>query len=164
MVAITPIIGLFEAHLTVSDLDRSIGFYRDVLGLQLAHIIPARHVAFFWIGEPGAAMLGLWSIHSSPMFMRLHVAFRVTLPQIEASVPALRAAGIPPRNGGGGPEIAEPVVIPWMPAANVYFDDPDGHSLEYICMLPDAPRPGLGRVGLSQWRSLDGNHQTEPKG
>ena len=117
---------------------------------------------FFWIGELGAAMLGLWSIHSSPMFMRLHVAFRVTLPQIEASVPALHAAGITPRNGGGGPEIAEPVVIPWMPAASVYFDDPDGHSLEYICMLADAPRPGLGRVALSHWRTLHGNHQTRP--
>jgi len=164
MAAVVPIAGLFEAHLTVSDLDRSVGFYCDVLGLELAHTIPARHVVFFWIGEPGAAMLGLWSIHSSPMFMRLHVAFRVTLPHIEASISALSAAGITPRNGGGGPEIAEPVVIPWMPAASVYFDDPDGHSLEYICMLPDAPRPDLGRVGLSQWRTLNGNQQPKLRG
>ena len=28
--------GLFETHLTVSDLDRSIAFYRDVVGLQPA--------------------------------------------------------------------------------------------------------------------------------
>ncbi|MDB5401736.1 MAG: hypothetical protein JWQ55_3754, partial [Rhodopila sp.] len=28
--ALVPIGGLFEAHLTVSDLDRSIAFYRDV--------------------------------------------------------------------------------------------------------------------------------------
>ena len=164
MVAVVPITGLFEAHLTVSDLGRSVGFYRDVLGLQLAHTIPARHVAFFWIGEPGAAMLGLWSIHFSPMFMRLHVAFQVTLFQIEASISALRAAGVTPRNSGGGSEINEPVVIPWMPAASVYFDDPDGHSLEYICMLPDAPRLNLERVRLSQWRTLDGNQQTKPKG
>ncbi len=46
---IAPIRGLFEAHLTVSDLDRSIAFYRDVLGLPLAHRIPARQVAFFWV-------------------------------------------------------------------------------------------------------------------
>ena len=164
MAAVVPIAGLFEAHLTVSDLDRSVSFYRDVLGLDLAHVTPARHVVFFWVGEPGTAMLGLWSIHSSPVSMRLHVAFRVTLPQIEASVPALRAAGITPRNGGRGPEITEPVVLSWMPAASVYFDDPDGHSLEYICMLPDAPRPELGRVGLAQWRSIDGNHHSEPRG
>jgi lactoylglutathione lyase len=31
-----PLCGLFETHLTVSDLQRSIAFYRDILGLQLA--------------------------------------------------------------------------------------------------------------------------------
>ncbi len=46
--AIVPIKGLWETHLTVSGLDRSIGFYRDVLGLTLAHAVPERHVAFFW--------------------------------------------------------------------------------------------------------------------
>jgi lactoylglutathione lyase len=154
--SIVPINGLFEAHLTVSDLDRSVAFYRDVVGLELAHIIPSRHVAFFWIGAPGAAMLGLWSIHSSPMFMRLHIAFRVTLPQVEASIEALRAAGLKPLSGTGRHEISEPVVLTWMPAASVYFDDPDGHSLEYICMLTDAPRSDLASVSLSEWRAICG--------
>ena len=156
-----PTAGLFEAHLTVSDLDRSVAFYRDVLGLKLAHVIAARHVAFFWIGDPGTAMLGLWSIHSSPVFTRLHIAFRVTLEHIAASVSTLRASGLTPRNGGGGQEITEPVVICWMPAASVYFSDPDGHSLEYICMLTDAPRPDLGRVGLAAWRVLNGTSETD---
>jgi lactoylglutathione lyase len=152
--SVVPIGGLFEAHLTVSDLDRSVAFYRDVLGLELAHTIPDRHVAFFWIGAPGAAMLGLWSIHSSPMFMRLHIAFRVTLPQVEASIEALRAAGLTPLDGLGRHAIVEPIVLTWMPAASVYFDDPDGHSLEYIAMLPDRPRPDLPRVTLSEWRAM----------
>jgi lactoylglutathione lyase len=39
--------GLFETHLTVADLDRSVAFYRDVLGLPLAHAQPERGVAFF---------------------------------------------------------------------------------------------------------------------
>src|SRR5947199_292892 len=34
--------GLFEAHLTVSDLDRSIEFYREVVGLPLALEVPVR--------------------------------------------------------------------------------------------------------------------------
>ncbi len=152
--SVVPISGLFEAHLTVSDLERSVAFYRDVVGLELAHRIASRHVAFFWIGAPGAAMLGLWSIHSSPMFMRLHIAFRVTLPQVEASVAALRAAGLTPLDGLSRNEINEPLVLAWMPAASVYFDDPDGHSLEYICMLPDPPRPDLARVSLSEWRTM----------
>jgi lactoylglutathione lyase len=38
---------LFEAHLTVSDLDRAIAFYRERLGLELAQVLPERQVAFF---------------------------------------------------------------------------------------------------------------------
>jgi lactoylglutathione lyase len=148
---IVPIRGLYEAHLTVSDLDRSIGFYRDVMGLTLAHRIPERHVAFFWLGAPGQQMLGLWSIHTSPMRLRLHIAFDVELGQVFESVQALRSAGITPRSGGGEP-IDEPIVLAWMPAASVYFDDPDGHSLEFISMLQETPRPDLGQVSWSEWR------------
>ena len=72
---LVPIGGLWETHITVSDLDRSIRFYRDVVGLTLAHSVPERHVAFFWIGQPRQAMLGLWSTLTSPMGMKLHYAF-----------------------------------------------------------------------------------------
>lgn len=34
----------------------------------------------------------------------------------------------------------EPNVIGWMPAAAVYFRDPDGHMLEYLTMLDDKDR------------------------
>lgn len=34
---------------------------------------------------------------------------------------ALRSKGIVPRSGGGGPELDEPAVFPWMPAASVYL-------------------------------------------
>ncbi len=153
----TPVTGLYESHLTVSDLDRSIAFYRDVVGLELAHTVPPRHAAFFWVGGRDRSMLGLWSIGSAPVRLRLHIAFQTELEQVIRSVAVLRAWGIVPRNGGGGPEVGEPVVFPWMPAASVYFDDPDGHSLEYISILPDAARPDLsGRVTLSEWRTMNG--------
>jgi lactoylglutathione lyase len=148
---LVPIRGLFEAHLTVSDLERSIGFYRDVLGLPLAHRIPERQVAFFWVPTPEKAMLGLWSLGTSPQKLRLHIAFDVALPQIFGSVSALRRAGIIPRSGDGKP-IEEPVVLAWMPAVSVYFEDPDGHSLEFISMLDAAPKPELGQVSWSEWR------------
>jgi lactoylglutathione lyase len=149
---IVPIRGLFEAHLTVSDLDRSIRFYRDVLGLPLAHRIPERQVAFFWVPTAEKGMLGLWSIGTSPLHMRLHIAFQVELPQVFASVQALRAAGLTPLDSGGGSPIEEPIVLCWMPAASVYFDDPDGNSLEFIAMLEEQSRPELGRVSWSEWR------------
>ncbi len=149
--AIVPIEGLWETHLTVSNLERSIAFYRDTLGLALAHRVPERHAAFFWIGRPRQAMLGLWGIHTSPLALRLHFAFQVTLDNAVAAVAALRAAGLRPRSGTGE-AIEEPEVLPWIPAASVYFDDPDGHSLEYIAMLPDQPAPAAPRTSLSARR------------
>ena len=149
----TPIQALFESHLTVADLDRSIDFYTTIVGLELAHRVPERHAAFLWIAGRGNHMLGLWAIHSAPLFMRLHIAFRTTLADVEAAPTHLRAQGVTPRSSGNGPEIAEPIVFPWMPAAAVYFDDPDGHSLEYIAMLPDPPAPTLPIMPLSTWRA-----------
>ena len=77
--------------------------------------------------------------------VRCHAGARVR------SVAALRRAGITARSGDGTP-IEEPIVLTWMPAASVYFDDPDGHSLEFISMLDEAPRPDLGWVSWSEWR------------
>ena len=70
-----PVGGLFETHLTVGDLSRSVAFYREVVGLPLALEVSERDAAFFWIGEPGESMLGLWSIGSAPVGLSLHVAF-----------------------------------------------------------------------------------------
>jgi lactoylglutathione lyase len=145
--------GLWETHITVSDLDRSISFYRDVVGLTLAHTVPERHVAFFWIGKPRQSMLGLWSIHTSPMAMKLHYAFQVTVEDVEASISALKAAGLQPMSGTDLP-IGEPEVIPWVPAASVYFRDPDGHLLEYIAMLTEPPEPEGKSMPLSKWREV----------
>jgi hypothetical protein len=52
---------LFEAHLPVADLDASVVFYRDLVGLELAHVVAARQAAFFWVGARGNGMLGLWA-------------------------------------------------------------------------------------------------------
>ena len=152
----TPIAGLYESHLTVSDLSRSIAFYRDLVGLELAHMLPDGRAAFFWVGGRGRSMLGLWTIHGSPVRIRSHIAFATELDDVIGSVARLRAAGLVPRRGGGGPETDEPVVFPWMPAASVYFDDPDGNSLEYISLLPQPARPELsGTVPLSAWSTMN---------
>lgn len=46
----------------------------------------------------------------------------------------------------------EPSVIGWMPAAAIYFRDPDGHLIEYLTMLnADEPRPDLGIVNWYEW-------------
>jgi lactoylglutathione lyase len=142
--------GLFETHLTVSDLDRSVGFYRDVVGLPLALEVPERSAAFLWIGDPGRSMLGLWSLGSAPLGLVLHLAFEVGLDDLLQAVGALRARGITPLSFFGEPT-DEPSVIGWMPAAAVYFRDPDGHQLEYLAMLDRRPRPEVGVVTWSEW-------------
>ena len=66
---------LFEAHLAVANLDASIAFDRDVLGLELAHTTADRQAAFFWVGSRGRAMLGIWATGSAPQRITTHIAF-----------------------------------------------------------------------------------------
>jgi catechol 2,3-dioxygenase-like lactoylglutathione lyase family enzyme len=140
--------GLFETHLTVRDLERSIAFYRDVVGLAPAHLAPERRAAFLWIGGRGRGMLGLWSIGTSPLGQHLHFSMAMALEELVAAPARLRAAGVPPRDGD------EPVVIGWMPAASVFFEDPDGHSVELISVLPHEPRPDVSWIPLSKWMNM----------
>jgi lactoylglutathione lyase len=145
-----PVDGLFETHLTVADRRRSIVFYRDVLGLELAYELPERGAAFLWIGRPGRAMLGLWSLGSAPLGLSLHVAFRAPLEDVLAAAVRLRSLDVTPLSFFGD-ETDEPSVIGWMPAAAVYFRDPDGHLLELLAMLDVPPRPERGIVAWSAW-------------
>ena len=146
---------LFEVHMTVADLDRAIAFYRDALGLKLAHIMSERQAALFWIGAAGNAMLGLWAAGSGPQRVALHTAFRASLADVIAAPRALRSAGITPLDFDGRPT-DQPVVLAWMPAASIFFRDPDGHLLEYIAMLPHEPRPEYGIVPWRMWELMRG--------
>ncbi len=143
MAAPTPVRGLFETHLTVADVGRSTGFYRDVVGLPVALDLPERNAAFHWIGAPGRAMLGLWGIGSSVNSMHLHIAFDVALDDLLRAPERLRDAGVTPLSFFGQ-ETTEPDVLAWMPAGAVYFRDPDGHLLEYLTMLDAATAPRSG--------------------
>ena len=115
-------------------MKRSVEFYRDVVGLELAYELPERGTAFFWCGEPGSSMLGLCSLGSMPIGLSLHVAFAVPLQALLAAPAALRELGVQPLSFFGTPA-DEPSVLGWMPAAAIYFRDPDGHQLEYLTML-----------------------------
>ena len=145
--------GLFEAHLTVRDLARSTAFYGQVVGLELAHEVPERGAAFLWIGAPGRAMLGLWSLGSMPMSASLHVAFDMALDDVLAAPQRLAGDGVEPLSFFGTPT-KEPSVLGWMPAASVFFRDPDGHLLEYLAMLDEPPRPDRGVVDWSDWNQI----------
>ncbi|MVO16396.1 VOC family protein [Parasedimentitalea huanghaiensis] len=150
--------GLYETHIPVRDLEQSVMFYRDILGLQLARSIPERNVAFFWVGNRNQSMLGLWGSGSAPMGMRLHYAFRSDLNGVLSLPEKLRQAGQQPLGFNGEP-IEEPVVIGWMPAVSIYLKDPDGHSLEFLSILDETPDSDFGVRSYSDWitnRTKDG--------
>jgi len=142
--------GLFETHLTVADLQRSMAFYDQTLGLELANVLWDRRVAFYWIGGHGNSMLGLWEVGTGPQRLSLHLAFRADLETVLDGPSRLRGANVVPLDFYGEPT-DEPVVIAWMPSVSLFFRDPDGHSLELLAMLPDAPQPDLGIVTWDQW-------------
>ena len=95
-------------------------------------------------------MLGLWSLGSMPMGMSLHIAFDTALEDVVIAPERLRALGIATLNFFGA-ETDEPSVLAWMPAAAVYFRDPDGHQLEYLAMLDEPARPEAGVAAWSEW-------------
>jgi lactoylglutathione lyase len=148
--------GIYETHLPVADLARSVAFYRDILGLELAAEFPERGVAFFWAGGKSTGMLGLWASGNGPLAMRLHFAFRTSGDRVAAAPGLLRQKGIAPLGFHGEP-VTEPVVIGWVPALSLYFKDPDGHMLELIAILDTAPDPGFGIGPHSAWQARHGN-------
>lgn len=145
---------LYETHLPVRDTEAAARFYEEVVGLRRAHRDPKRDVVFLWAGEERRSMLGLWGPTTTHglEFRRCHLAFALTLPELLAAGQRLQRLGIATHNFAGE-ETTEPSVIGWMPSAQLYFRDPDGHSLEYIALLDDPPDPAfIGR--LSEWRPV----------
>jgi hypothetical protein len=61
-VSMIPVYDLFESHLNVTDLHRSMSFFGQTLGFELADVFWERRVAFYWIGGRGNSMLGLWEV------------------------------------------------------------------------------------------------------
>ena len=146
------ITGLFETHINVSNLEASMAFYEETLGLELGEKEEGRRVAFYWVGGHGEAMLGLWEKPAEQVAQQ-HFAFRANLEHIRHhAVSYLRERDLTPRNFlNDGTE--RPMVFAWMPALAIYFRDPDGHSLEFISMLPGKPQPELGVISWEAWQA-----------
>jgi lactoylglutathione lyase len=147
--------GLYETHLFVKDLERSAEFYKSTLGLEQAHYEPERRVIFFWIGRQKEAMLGIWEKSENEIDKR-HFAFRCSVEDVlSRSTSYLQERGLKPYNFlKDGTE--RPMVFAWMPAISIYFNDPDGHVLEFIAILEGEGKPELGVVSYEEWESKKG--------
>jgi len=144
--------GLYEAHLPVRDLKRSIEFYTS-LELELAYETPK--LAFFWIVK-GQSWVGLWETDKAetPYHPSLrHIAFHVDIGAIRNAKVWLADRGIEGRTAFGFSPEEQPVILPNRPYAHaaVYFHDPDGNSLEFIAPLDFKVEEEFDMMSLAQW-------------
>ena len=117
-----PITGLYEIAIRVKNLARAESFYKDVLGLEEGLRDDRRNWLFLRAGgDAGMVVLqedkGDWP--------QQHFAFAVSPDQITQAAATLKEAGV---------AVSEPVYHEWMKGISVYFDDPDGHSLELLAL------------------------------
>jgi lactoylglutathione lyase len=148
---------LYEAHLPVADTIAAEKFYREVVGLTFAYRDPGRDIVFLWADAREKGMIGLWGPGTTygrggHIALTHHLAFAVEFDQLMRKIEELEGCGIE-TFGFGGEKTREPTVIGWMPSAQIYFRDPDGHLLEFISNLAQDPRPEF--IGTySEWVRL----------
>ncbi len=155
------ITGLFETHLQVRNLERSMEFYDKVLGLELGLKEESRRVAFYWIGGKTKSALGLWEkppwvseTNARDLIVTQHFAFEIELADLGRIVATMKQRGVKLRNFFG--ETTDvPSVFGWVPAASIDFNDPDGHLLEFIAKLPGKAKTEIGVVSLDEWNRLN---------
>ena len=124
--------GLAEIVLTVGDLDRSVAFYRDLLGLA---VISPPHLpaVFLRVGEEGPGVPqqivlvprpgGAPRAASSTADQVLHhIGLEVAPDRYDAERARLAAAGLTVRDGAH----------PFLPVEAFYVDDPDGNEVELV--------------------------------
>lgn len=151
---------LYETHLPVRDTKASQTFYNEIVGLPFAHRDPTRDIVFMWVDEKQKGMLGLWGASTgygrqNGVLTQSHLAFAVGFEELQLAITRLHKLGVETRDFGGQ-VTREPSVIGWMPSAQIYFRDPDGHSLEFITLLPQAPSASF-MGSYSEWVSLTKN-------
>jgi catechol 2,3-dioxygenase-like lactoylglutathione lyase family enzyme len=117
---------LVEVVLVVEDLERSLHFYRDTLGLELISP-PEVPAAFLRVGPPTGGIPQQIVLVPRPPELpaatgrRLHhIGLAVTADQYEAERSRLAAAGHQLRGGQH----------PFLPVDAFYLDDPDGNEIE----------------------------------
>jgi predicted enzyme related to lactoylglutathione lyase len=107
-----------QVHISVTNLDRSIEFYRDVMGIPMMFRVPGQEMAFFASGEVRLYL----GVPTSPEFTSRCVLY-FWVDDLDAEVARLAELGIrahPPRvvHREGDMEL-------WM----AWLPDPDDHRL-----------------------------------
>ncbi len=149
--------GFYEVHLPTTNLRRSMDFYTDRLGFRHGFGVPADGgVLLLYERGDSRWMLGLFEVEeiTHRHAAEHHVSLRVAERDADRMIPWLVERGIEPVHPPNAPlqgRMTEPIVHGWMPAAAVFFRDPDGHLLELIADLPHPPRREFVYRPVSEW-------------
>jgi glyoxylase I family protein len=107
--------GIHHVSINVTDLERSIGFYTDVLGLEVDASRPDLAVDGVWLDLPrGQVHLIVGDV---PAANGQH--FALAVPDLDDAVAELRNSGVEVR----GP-------VPIGSARQAFVSDPDGNAIE----------------------------------
>jgi catechol 2,3-dioxygenase-like lactoylglutathione lyase family enzyme len=158
--------GLNHLALVCKDMDRTVKFYRDVLGMPLIKTIElprgmGQHfffdlgngdsLAFFWFPNAPDAVPGVSSAKPGPMpgpsahGSMNHVAFNVAPEKIDTYYEKLKAKGIECTrvvNHDDSPMQASLELTPTTFVRSIYFYDPDGIALEFAAWTRELPKEG----------------------
>jgi catechol 2,3-dioxygenase-like lactoylglutathione lyase family enzyme len=134
-------LGLGEVVLRVADLERSVAFYRDVLGFPLIRILHDS-IAFMRVADGVAGhtqIIGLfdrnwasnrdgkvWSGCRKEQSTLHHFALEIRLSDYQKTLDHLT-------NQGLQPNVA---THPWIGWRSIYVSDPDDHTVEFVCHDP----------------------------
>lgn len=121
-----------QIHLSVADVDRAIGFYRDVLGMPLLFRVPDQPMAFF---DCGAVRLYLGVPETEAYRSRGMVYFSVD--DVDEAYRALSARGV---RFLGEPHVVHRTADSELRMA--FFADPDGNNLAIMADVPLAQSDG----------------------
>lgn len=124
----TKIKGIAEIVLNAHDVEASLKFYQEVLGLE---IIGRPGPVFLRAGEPAVSVPQMIVLVPLPpdseAFVKPrtlhHLALELAPADFEAEEARLKALGYQIRYG------QHPVI----PSRTMYVDDPDGNEVEFIC-------------------------------
>lgn len=126
----TKIRGLAEVVLWVHDLQASLAFYRDLLGLESINPPERANPMFLKAGDAAVVIPQLVVLvqmpPDAPAFQPPrtlhHLALEVAAEDFDGEVERLKSLGYSPRFGEH----------PVLPSRTMYIDDPDGNEVELI--------------------------------
>jgi catechol-2,3-dioxygenase len=128
----TPVIrSLGEVALRVNDLEIMSDFYATVVGLELMREFPG--VTFFRLGEGyggHTTILALFDRGAEVGVERTtldHLAFTIDIADHQSEKQRLENAGLEVRT----------VVFDWVGWRSLFFDDPEGNTVELVCRDPE---------------------------